>query len=472
MKRFELIFTVLKLPLDYCMLILAGFTAYLLRFSSTITTIRPAIFNLSWHSYWPLVFFVSLGWIIIFALSGLYSTNYNRKFANDLTRIIMACSTGFAAITIYVFFTLQKFDSRFLVLASWILAMIFIILERMILRGIRILLQHWGLGLRRLIIIGDEIVAKKIKDLLTAKPYLGYKVVGDYSHFSAGNTDWMLERQPDEILFTDPKAREEEALAAVEFANDHHLTFKYSADLFSAVSSNMTVSALAGIPIVELQRTKITGWGRIIKRLLDIFGSIILLIIFSPILLIISLIILIETGRPIIYKNERVGQKGKKFFTLKFRSMRQVDSTGPQFGEAGKKAEEKEKELIAKNSIKSGPIYKIINDPRVTKFGHFIRRWSFDEIPQFWNVLKGEMSLVGPRPHQPREVEKYGRQHKIILGIKPGITGLSQISGRSDLSFEEEMRLDVFYMENWSLLLDIIILVKTPFIVLKKKGAV
>ena len=141
-------------------------------------------------------------------------------------------------------------------------------------------------------------------------------------------------------------------------------------------------------------------------------------------------------------------------------------------GGEGEAALRQEQELISKQSVKSGPIYKIKNDPRVTPFGRFLRRWSLDELPQFFNVLKSEMSLVGPRPHQPREVQHYQRQHKIILAIKPGITGLSQISGRSNLTYEEEINLDTFYIENWSLYIDLIIIIKTPFVVLTRKGSV
>ena len=151
--------------------------------------------------------------------------------------------------------------------------------------------------------------------------------------------------------------------------------------------------------------------------------------------------------------------------------MYQKYCTGVQFGAQGIEALQKEQELIKELSTKKGPVYKIANDPRVTPFGRFIRRWSLDEFPQFFNVLFGSMSLVGPRPHQPREVDKYKKHHKIVLAIKPGITGLAQISGRSDLSFEDEVRLDTFYIENWRLLLDFIILIKTPFVVLSRKGA-
>jgi len=471
MKRLELLFTFIQLPVDYLMLILAGVTAYGLRFTKLVTSIRPILFDLPWSRYWPTLLAVALGWIFIFAFSGLYNTNPNRKFASVLTRIVMACSTSFAAITIYVFFTLQKFDSRFLVLAGWLLAMLYVFLGRLLMRGVRSLLYRAGIGLRTIVVIGQESVAKIITDTLRTKPYLGYRVVGNFKRFTDFLEDTARKKSPDEIIFTDPKADEEGALKAIDFANQHHVVFKYSADLFDTISTNMAVSTVAGIPIIELRRTRLTGWNRIVKRLVDIIGSLILLALFSPLFLIISIIILLETGLPIIYRNERVGQFGKKFFTLKFRSMHQKHSTGEQFGASGEKALREEEMLIETSNSKSGPVYKIKNDPRVTAAGSFLRRWSLDELPQFWNVLKGQMSLVGPRPHQPREVSNYEKRHSVLFAIKPGLTGLAQISGRSDLTFEEEARLDTFYIENWNLFLDFIILIKTPFVVLWRKGA-
>jgi exopolysaccharide biosynthesis polyprenyl glycosylphosphotransferase len=454
------------------MLVAAAFTAYNLRFTETITSIRPVAFALSWNHYWQLVLVVAMEWILIFVLAGLYHTNPNRKLSTDIVRIIFACSTGFATITTYVFFSLQKFDSRFLVVTGWVLAIVYVIVGRLCIRGLKALLYRLKIGLRRTVIIGEQSIAQTLAHTFKNHPRLGYELIGIYPTFNSTIKTSLIKNIPDEIIFTDPKAHEDEVFNSIDFANEHHITFKYSADLFTTISSNMSVSTIAGIPIIELRRTRLTGCGRIIKRLFDILGSLVLLIIFSPLYLILGLIILLETGRPIIYKNLRVGQQGKNFFTLKFRSMYQQDSTGEQFGESGKKALQKERQLIQKQSIKSGPIYKIKNDPRITPFGKFLRALSLDELPQFYNVLKGEMSLVGPRPHQPREVDKYQKHHKIILAIKPGITGLAQISGRSNLTYEEEIRLDTFYMENWSLLLDLIILLKTPFIVFKRDGAI
>src|SRR3989338_5509905 len=471
MKRLELALTFLQVPLDYCLLILAGLTAYSLRYTEFITAIRPILFDLPFKSFFPTLLLVAAGWLIIFAFSGLYRINPNRKLAVDATTIIMSCSTGFAAIAVYLFFTLQKFDSRFLVLIGWLLAMGYLIISRFIIRLIRMFFYRRGFGLRRIAIIGEKNVAETIKTAISRESQLGFTVVSTAAAFEPKIQAELIKVKPDEILFTNPKTNEDETLLAIDFCNEHQIVFKYSADLFATISTNMAVSTIAGIPIIELRRTKLSGWGRIFKRLMDIIIGTLLLLVFSPLYLLAAIITLFETGRPIIYKNERVGQAGEKFLTLKFRSMYQNQSTGEQFGPAGKSALTREAELIKTNSVKNGPLYKIKDDPRVTPFGRFIRRWSIDELPQFINVLKGEMSLVGPRPHQPREVEQYKRHHRAVLAIKPGITGIAQISGRSNLNFEEEVRLDTFYLEHWNLLLDIIILIKTPFAVIKSKGA-
>ena len=424
-----------------------------------------------WNEYWPLVLIVAALWIIIFAFNGLYHTNPNRKLTKDLNRIFFACSTGFAGIALYTFFTLQKFDSRFLVLASWILAILYVCAGRILMKLTKMILYRMGFGLRRVAIIGQNNIGQEIAKFIQINKRFGYKLVDQFNTFNERAADKIIRSKIDEIIFTDPRATEDQALRAINFANDHHLSFKYSADLFSTISTSMTVTTLAGVPIIELRRTRLMGWGKIVKRAFDIIGSIVLIIITSPLMFLTVICIIIETGWPIIYKNERVGQGGHNFFTYKFRSLYKKYCTGRQFGEAGDEALDVEAELIKKQNSKEGPVYKIKDDPRITPFGNFIRKWSIDELPQFLNVLKGEMSLVGPRPHQPREVEQYKRHHRAVLAIKPGITGIAQISGRSNLNFEEEVRLDTFYLEHWNLLLDIIILIKTPFAVIKSKGA-
>ena len=469
MKRVELFLMMLKLPVDFLMLVLATLSAYYVRSMSFVVELRPILFDLSLKDYLNLSFYVILGWLLIFAFAGLYSVDPNKKFSGELKQVFVGCSLGLAIVALYMMFAQFLFDSRFLVLFSWTFAILFVSFGRILIRGLKSLLYRGDVGLRKVIVIGEEEMAINIVKTLKSRKELGYKVVKTHTSFGKVVKDRLLKKDIDEVIFINPRANEKETIGAINFCNENQIVFKYSADLFTSYSTNIAVSTLAGVPIIELKRTRLDGWGRVMKRLFDVIASFLILILASPVMLSISVIILIETGRPVIYRNERVGVRGKRFFVYKFRSMYQNDSTGAQFGRAGKKAEEKEQELIKNQSTKKGPIYKIADDPRVTTFGKFLRRWSLDELPQFFNVLKGQMSVVGPRPHQPREVEKYEQVHKKVFFVKPGITGSAQISGRSDLSYEEELGLDIFYIEHWRMSLDLVIFIKTPFIIFKKR---
>ncbi len=470
MKRFELFFLVLQVPLDFLFLLLAGILAYWLRFSPWAVAVKPVMFGLSFGDYLPIVVIVALSWLILFALSGLYEPDPNRRFAADVRRIFLACSAGVAGIALYLLFTQSQFDSRFLVAVGWGLAMFFVASGRLLMRGIKSVCYRIGYGARRVFIIGQNTLAQTLSQMMNTRKELGYIVSGVFPAWAEARQA-MAQKDIDEIIFTNPREAENDAIEAIRFCTEHHVVFKYSADLFATFATNLSVQPLAGIPIVEIKRTPLEGWGRVVKRCVDVGGSIFFIILTSPLMALVGLFILIETGRPVIYKNERIGPKDKRFFAFKFRSMYQKDCTGPQFGVEGALAERREEPLIQSQSIKDGPVYKIANDPRVTPLGKWLRRFSLDELPQFFNVLLGQMSLVGPRPHQPREVQRYHPEHRKVFAIKPGITGLAQISGRSDLSFDEEVRLDVFYIEHWSLWLDFIILIKTPFVLFRKRKA-
>jgi len=251
-----------------------------------------------------------------------------------------------------------------------------------------------------------------------------------------------------------------------DFADEHHLAFRYAADLLGTKVLKTEVSEVAGIPLVEVKRTPLDGWGRIIKRIFDIVFSGLLIIAFSPVMLIAALMIKLDSRGPVFFSRRddgsflyRVGQGGKPFKYFKFRSMiEHCDSM-------------RYKELADRNLRDDGPLVKIKDDPRVTRVGKFIRRFSIDELSEFFLVFRGDMSLVGPRPHLPEEVAKYEHHHKKLLTIKPGITGLAQISGRSDLSFEDEVKLDTYYIENWTMMLDFSILLRTPLAVFRHRSA-
>ncbi len=471
MKRSELFLSVLQLPVDYLMLLFAAASAYSLRLSDWAVGLKPITFDLTFSHFFEVSGLVSILWIVVFAVSGLYSINPNRKFAREILTVFLSCTVGLSLLALYIVFSQKLFDSRFLIFFGWGFAIVYVLIGRLFIRGLKGFLYRNGVGLRKVVIIGNDKMTDQLINTLETRKELGYSVLKNYKQFDDKTIRALGKMSFDEMIYTNATDNQKESILAIDFCHEAHIVFKYSADLFSSYASHSSVHPLAGIPIVELKRTNLEGWGRVIKRLFDIIFGLILFIITLPMVLVISLITFIETSGPIIYKNERVGYRGKIFIAYKFRSMYKEYCTGPQFGNSGKKALKEEEKLIKTQNTRQGPIYKVGKDPRITPFGRILRRFSLDEFPQFWNVVVGNMSLVGPRPHQPREVSGYIKEHKKVFSVKPGITGLAQISGRSDLPYDEEVRLDVFYIENWNIFLDVIIILKTPFILLKRRKA-
>lgn len=471
-RRIDLTFTALQLPLDLLALFGAGLGAYLLRFSRLVTDVRPLLQDIPFREYFQAVTLFVGVWVILFIIAGLYSTRRRRAW-NELGRIALACTAGGMVLIASVFFGREFETSRFIVLAVWAFSILLVSAERLFLRAVRHSLLKSRIGHRNLVVIGATDTAKRVVEEYGRSPILGFTVLKRFDTWNAATAaaTSKLDRRKrvDGILLADPNLPRMTALDAIAFAEQEHLAFYYLADPFTTHFSNIDVSTAAGLPIMEVKRTPLDGWGRIMKRAFDIVISFIVLVAASPILLLLMIAIALEDGFPVIFKNPRIGEQGREFRLFKLRSMYRKFSIGPQFKEQ-KKALELERELIEQKSIKKGPVYKIADDPRITRVGAFLRRWSLDELPQFWNVLIGTMSIVGPRPHQPREVEQYEAHHRRVLGIRPGITGLAQISGRSDLTFEDEVRLDTWYIEHWSLWRDISIALKTPFAVLYRKG--
>jgi exopolysaccharide biosynthesis polyprenyl glycosylphosphotransferase len=262
----------------------------------------------------------------------------------------------------------------------------------------------------------------------------------------------------DMAMVADPAIPKSQTSLVLDRCNDSNISFAYAADVFEMETRQLRMTDLAGVPLIEVQRTPLDGWGRIFKRAVDMIGAALLILVFFIPGVIIAIAIKLDSAGPIFYRAERVGQGQRKFKIWKFRSMiRDAHSLRSQ--------------LIDQNERSDGPLFKISNDPRITRMGKFIRKTSLDELPQLLNVFLGNMSLVGPRPHFPEEVARYDRHHKKVLTVKPGMTGMGQVSGRSSLSFEDEIRLDTFYIEHWSMGLDFQILFRTPLAVLNTKTA-
>ncbi|HPA25350.1 MAG TPA: sugar transferase [bacterium] len=461
MKKSDLIFSAILVPLDYVMTILAALTAYSLRYVDWVKEIRPVAFNLQFNQYFNYVWPIALGWIIIFSIAGLYRISGSKSLFDEIGKIFLACSTAMLTVIVGAFFSRELFNSRFILLFAWVLAIVYVVFVRLIIRGIQRLLYGQGLGINRIILIGADNSSEDIAQEIYRNKKLGYQIVArleNYNNNQEKIVSLFKTKGFEEIWQTDSNLSRKENVALLDFANEHHLIFKYVADFFATQSLKFDIYTLAGIPLVEVKRTSLDGWGKILKRLFDIILSVFLLIIFSPVFLILALLIKIDSRGSVFYGAKRIGANGREIKIWKFRSMIV-------------NADKIKKKLLDKNEREDGPLFKMENDPRVTRVGKFIRKWSLDELPQFYNAFNGSMSLVGPRPHEPGEVKQYKTHHQKLLNIKPGITGMAQVSGRSDLEFEEEVRLDTFYIENWSMWLDLVILIKTPLIVFLRKGA-
>ena len=243
----------------------------------------------------------------------------------------------------------------------------------------------------------------------------------------------------------------------MQLAEEAGARVKIVPDLFQLSLSKIAVDAVGGIPLIGVKESSISGGAIAIKRAMDVMFTAALFLLFLIPMAIIALIIKITSPGPAIFEQERVGRGGKVFTAYKFRTMRL--------------GADEEKETLLHLNEASGPIFKIRNDPRMTSIGKWLRRTSIDELPQLWNVMRGDMSLVGPRPPLPIEVAKYEEWHKRRLEVAPGVTGLWQVSGRSELSFDEMVMLDLYYIENWSPWLDMWILIKTIPALVTARGA-
>ncbi len=466
MKKIHLVFAVISVPIDYLMLVAAGVSAYYLRYADWMQNLRPVIFDLDFAYYLRLVFIVAAVWLVVFALAGLYTITFHQRLVDELSKIVFACSTGLMFIIVYIFWQREFFDSRFIILAAWILSIIYISFARLLLRYLRRLMLVRDKGVERVILVGADRSSEEIAALFHRQPELGYRVVERVPQFDEQRLKNILPKlRADEIILADVSVDREIRSRILNFCYSNHLGFKYLADIFDAQSHNIEILSLGGFPLIEIKKTPLDGWGRVVKRVFDIILSLFGIIVFLPFSLPIILLIKLDSPGPIIVKLTRVGKAGKNFQLYKFRSMIK-DAHLLKYDEHGNL----NPELAKINQRSDGPLFKNENDPRITRFGKWLRKTSLDEIPQLINVLKGEMSLVGPRPHEPEEVRKYQEEYKKLLSIKPGITGLAQISGRSDLTFEEEAKLDLYYIENWSLKSDLQIIFKTIWVVLSRKN--
>ena len=320
-----------------------------------------------------------------------------------------------------------------------------------------------GLGRVPTILVGEPASRSRVREVMETKPG-SYACVGEMDLSDAGGVDLsglraMLDRTGarNVVLSGAEKLGDAEFLNLLRSMRLRKVRVELVPGAVVLMGSTPVLSENMGLPLLQVGYPRLDNTQRTLKRLLDVVGSVAGLLVLSPLLLGVAAFIKLTSPGPVLFKQKRVGADEKVFLCYKFRSM-YAD------------AEARQAELETKNEA-DGAIFKMQNDPRVTPIGRFVRRWSIDELPQLLNVLKGEMSLVGPRPLPIRDFEKMTERHKMRLAAIPGCSGYWQISGRSNLSFEDMVRLDLYYIENWSLGLDIKIILKTLHAVVRHEGA-
>jgi exopolysaccharide biosynthesis polyprenyl glycosylphosphotransferase len=446
----------------------AFFLAYHLRYTFNLGGDVPGESYVPYSSFVPLqavfVVLVMLG----YQIRGSYKS---ARFHITSEALAVVSTTAITAMLVFAIASMQQQAfSRLAFIYVWALAVVMGVATRVMFRLIQAHAYRAGVGAERVIVVGNNRLARMVMQLIAQQPELGAKVLGfvdddpdhDFGRFRAlGTLDHLpaltRELQADRVIVALPAARHTEILRVLDQCQEDGVGLSLVPDLFEMRLSHVSMDTLGGIPLLELEETRIGGGNLLVKRVLDACLSAVGLVGLMPFLLLVSLAIKLDSSGPVLFVQTRLGKDGTPFNCFKFRSMR----TG---------AELERSELEAFNEAQ-GPIFKMRDDPRLTRVGRLLRRMSLDELPQLINVLRGEMSLVGPRPPIPSEVELYEDWHRRRLEVVPGITGLWQVSGRSELTFDEMVMLDLYYIENWSLALDIQIMARTIPTVLAAHGA-
>jgi exopolysaccharide biosynthesis polyprenyl glycosylphosphotransferase len=473
MKKSEIIFGVLRVPVDFAAIVAAFWLAYFIRpFTDLIPGVQfafgPELLP-KMREYWPLALVNGVLVVLLFAVNKLYSLKASHGFGREFFRIFFLVSTWIMFLIAYYFLVVhQLFFSRIALAHIWLFSIVFVSLGRLLILGIQSFFLRFGIGHRRILFVGANALADRFCDLikkdrslvvvgaladkLVSRRHDQVKVIGTLDQLESIVGKYKV----DEIIQAEPDLGERDSSDLHSFCRCHHIAYHFIPDLVRLQRSNVEIEMVGDLPIISLRQTPLEGWGRVFKRIFDFVVSLILVILLIPIWIIVPILIKLETSGPAIYKSRRK-YRNKVFNVYKFRSMVQ-------------NADELKKRLVIMNERSDGPMFKIKDDPRITRLGRFLRKTSIDELPQLFNVLLGNMSLVGPRPHLPEEIERYKDHHYQVFAVKPGITGLAQVSGRSGLGFEDEVRLDVYYIEHWSLWLDIKLILKSVLVVLRANG--
>lgn len=462
-KKLEMLFGALRVPIDALAVAVALVLSYRLREGNVdlipwVQLLDPAVslppFAVFLQSF---VFHSILLFFAIALMLRLYAFYVTSSAWIEVGRGLLAAVVWLACVMAWYFLIRKElFYSRVLLLHSVFFIAVFVVFARAFLTLVYRLLLRAGYGVRAVVSFGSKGLTDHA--MRTLEHDARYAFVGHAR--TLDDLHALNARQPiDLVLQTDAHPSSELTSQLIEKCRSEHIGYAFLPPVLADVPQQLSMERLGLLPMIRHTPTPLDGWGRVFKRIFDLVFSLVGLVILSPLFLVVAVLIVAESGFPVFYISKRIGAHGRKDIPIvKFRTMI-------------KNADEKKAELLAQNQRKDGPLFKLKHDPRITFVGGFLRRWSIDELPQLFNVVAGQMSLVGPRPHLPEEVKLYAPHQRRVFAVWPGITGFAQVSGRSDLKFEDEVRLDLRYIEEWSLLLDLWIIWRTVFVVFSREGA-
>ncbi len=417
--------------------------------------------------------------VLVFTIRGVYRSTRRAGLLDQVSTVIGGFTTVMAGAVMLAFF-LRFAPSRLVFLYAWICGIVLMALHRAAFRTLQRALWRRGIGVDRVLVVGAGQNGRRVLQAMAGRSEYGYRVVGFADEPSRGNAinvateqgtvicprlggpgeldDLVRRYRVDEVVVALPGADHGQVLEIIERCRQSVVTFRVIPDLLQLSLDRVELGEVAGVPIIGVRDASIRGWNSFLKRSCDVAVAIAVLGLMSIPMALMSVLIRRDTDGPVLYRQTRVGQHGQPFTLLKFRCM-------------VKDADERREALVQAQDTIDPRMFKMVDDPRLTKIGATLRRWSLDELPQFLHVLRGEMSVIGPRPPLPIEVATYEDWHHQRLLVKPGLTGLWQVNGRSRLTFDEMVRLDLYYAENWSLWLDTKVILRTIPAVLLRRGA-
>src|SRR3990167_4660274 len=475
----SLIYSFILVVGDFLALVAAFVGAYVLRVTLNP---RPLVEPIQAKTYLGIFLVLLPFWILIFALLGLYNNSIHEKRFAEAGRLLIGSFIGLMFVIGYAYFLDRPvFPARLVPVYGFALAFVFLVLFRNLARAVRSYLFSYDIGITNVLIVGNTKVARELVEALADHHVSGYRIVGivgakahsqdRFPHLPVFVTfevaiSKLLAHDIHSIVQTELYSDNSKNNEILEFAQTNHIAYRFIPGNSELFVGNIDVELFrSSIPVIAVHQTALIGWGRIIKRLSDIILSSLALTVAVPIMLLIALVAKVSNPKgPVLYKDSRLTRFGNPTKVYKFRSHKlSYSGLTPEeaFAKMGRP------ELIKK--YRDNGDY-LSDDPRISRLGHFLRRTSLDELPQLVNILKGDLSFVGPRALHPSELEQYDKKD-LILAVKSGLTGLAQVSGRRDISFDERRKLDLYYVQNWSLWLDITILIKTIRVVFRRSGA-